>query len=109
MPERRAAGVSFRVEGLRVETRGLSAHDHPELALEVDDASDLGAARALLVSLAAEVVVRGRRYGAGAEIEYGGEALCFGEATIEVWEQDPSTTGYRRGAPRLLAKLRDRP
>ena len=40
MSERRESGLSFRVEGLRVETRGLSVHDHPELAVEASDSAD---------------------------------------------------------------------
>ena len=107
MAEQRESGLSFRVEGLRVETRGLAVHDHPELAVEVSDPAELGAARALLVSLAADVIVRGHRFSAGTEISYGGEVLRLEEATLELWERDPEGGGFHRGAPRLIATLQE--
>ncbi len=107
MPERRESGLSFRLEGLRVETRGLVVHDHPELAVEVTDSSELRAARALLLSLVTDVIVRGYRFAAGEEIPYGGEVLRLEEATLEVWERDPESGSFHRGAPRLLASLQE--
>jgi hypothetical protein len=109
MVERPEAGLKFRVEGLRVSTRGLVAHDHPELTLEVSASGELGAARALLVSLAADVVVRGARFVAGEEIPYGGEVLRLAPRTMELWERDPLSGSFHRGAPRLLATLQEGP
>lgn len=101
------SGLTFRVEGLRVTTRGLMAHGHAELSVEVSTAAELGAARVLLALLATNVMVRGDRFAAGEAIPYGGEVLRFEEVTLEVWERDPADDSFHRGAPRLLASLQE--
>ena len=67
----------------------------------------LAAARALLLSLAVDVLVRGHHFAAGEEISYGGETLRLEESTLEVWERDPESGSFHRGAPRLLTTLQE--
>jgi hypothetical protein len=109
MAQRRESGLSFRIEGQRVETRGLVAHDHPELAVLVSARSERDAARALLLSLAADVIVRGHRFVAGEQIPYGGDLLRLETSTLELWERDPASGDFHRGASRLLTTLQEGP
>ena len=97
--------IHFRAEGLRLTTSGLHELDHPELTLLAADASELLAARGVLLSLASDVVFAGHRFNAGEGVRYGGELLHLAPAALEVWELDPGTGRLRRGAPRLLATL----
>jgi hypothetical protein len=105
MRQPRGTELSFRVDGLRIESRGLSLYDHPELAIEVRDASELTAARTLL-RLLVVLVIAGRHHFAAREvIPLEGEILRLEEVTLELWERDPETDSFHRGAPRLLAAL----
>jgi hypothetical protein len=105
MGQPRGTELSFRVDGLRVESRGLSLYDHPELAIEVSDAAELTAARTLLRLLVVLVITGRYHFSAGEVIPLEGEILRLEEATLELWERDPETDRFHRGAPRLLASL----
>jgi hypothetical protein len=106
MGQEDGTGVSFRVDGLRVESRGLSAYEHPDLAVQASDPSELTAARTLLRLLATLVVTGRHHFTAGEVIPLEGEILRLEAATLELWERDPETDRFHRGAPRLLATLR---
>ena len=97
--------IHFRSEGLRLTTSGLHELDHPELTLLVGEASELAAARGVLLSLATDVVFRNQRFAAGEGLRFDGEVLHLAPATLELWELDPVSGKLIRGAPRLLRAL----
>ena len=79
--------------------------------MEVSAPAELAAGRALLLSLAADVIVRGHHFAAGEEIPYGGETLRLAESTLEVWERDPSSgasTAEHRACSRPSRRADDR-
>jgi hypothetical protein len=96
--------VHIRVEGLRLTTAGLCELDHPELSLLLADSAEMATGRAVLLSLATDVVYHGQRFAAGEGVRFGRAILHLAAATLELWEAD-ETGQLRRGASRLLAAL----
>jgi hypothetical protein len=102
MAEHDAGSLSFLTEGLRIETRGLRTIGHPELAIQAVNVAQLSAARALLTTLAARVML-GSGFVAGDELLELGVRCRLEVATLELWEEDGS--GFSRGCPQLLSLL----
>jgi hypothetical protein len=99
--------IHFRAEGLRLTTSGLHEIDHPELTLLAGDPGELAAARGVLLSLATDVVFRNHHFAAGEGVRFDGAVLYLAPATLELWELDPGSGLLVRGAPRLLASLKE--
>jgi hypothetical protein len=98
------AELSFVVEGLRIETRGLRPTGHPELALEVAKPEQLKVGQVYLGSLAAQVIASGRGFAAGEEVAEQGLRHRFEVATLELWELD-STGRFSPGCALLMSQL----
>ena len=104
-PPPEAPLLAFHDEGTRISTRGLRAMEHPELSVAITAPTEAPAARALLTALAVEIIRRGRPLEPGERLEWRSALLELRTALLELYELEPETGSWRRGAPRLLATI----
>ena len=105
-----AADVKLLHKGLRTWTQGLAQGGHPELRVEVSDASLLPESEAYLHHVVNYLVTQHIALRTGETLSYGywlTKFLIADDRFLEVWEYNADATTFVRGATLTLTYWRD--